>query len=124
EVGRVLGAAGAGAALAAMGCLFPAGFWRRWFYVIAVFCGASFGLGALYHALRIGGLDALTEPHEYIDEAMDKLIWWLPFPLQNLRMPLECLYHAVVFGGLACLAWNRLGWAWLLGLLTWASNPF
>lgn len=124
EIGRVVGGAGAGAALGSIGALFPRGFWRRWFYIAAVLGGGLFSLASVAMAIETAGLPGLTEPYQYQPEAMGRLMWWLPYLASNLRMPLECLYHAMVIGALACLIRRRYGWAWLLGLVSWMSNPF
>lgn len=124
EAGRIAGAAGTGAALGALGCMFPRGAWRKGFYIAVAFGGAMLSVSAVWSALRIAGLNCFTELHEYTDEGYGDLLWWLPFLSQNLRMPLECLYHAMVVGALACLVFGRYKWAWALGLAVWASNPF
>ncbi len=124
EIGRIAGGAGAGAAIGAIGTLFPRGFWRRWFYIAAVIGGGFFGLAAIKTAIDNAGLDGLTEPYQYQPTVEGRMFWWLPYLARNLRMPLECLYHAMVIGALACVVWRRHGWAWLLGAIAWMSNPF
>lgn len=124
EIGRVVGGAGAGAAIGAIGALFPRGFWRRWFYIAAVLGGGFYGLAAIDMAIGNAGLAGLTEPYQYQPRVEGRMFWWLPYLARNLRMPLECIYHALVIGALACLVWRRHGWAWLLGALVWMSNPF
>ncbi len=124
EIARVAGAAGAGAGIAAIGLHFPRGFWRKWFYVAAVIGGGLFSFGAMVASMQVAGIYGLTEPHQYMRHSMGPLLWWLPYLGMNFRMPLECVYHAMVIGVIACLMRQRHLAAFILGILLWMSNPF
>lgn len=124
ELGRVAGAAGAGAAVGALAMMFRRGFWRWWFLVALLPGGGLFWVGAMVLAWKTAGPEGFVELWQYQWQSEDRLLWWLPFLVRNLRLPLECIYHALVMGALACLVWRRHGWALVLGLCVWLSNPF
>jgi len=124
EIGRVAGAAGAGAGIAAIGLHFPRGFWRKWFYLAMVLGGGLFSFGAMVASMDVAGIDGLTESHQYMRHSMGPLLWWLPYLGMNFRMPLECIYHAMAIVTIACLMRQRQLAAFILGIMLWMSNPF
>lgn len=125
ELARVLGSAASGAALAAIGqLLFPASALRRWFWVAAALGGGWFTFGAIEKALEVAGVDGLTDVPPYFRQVFGEHYFWMPFLLQNLVYPLECVYHGLVLGALALLLAGRWRWALVVGGITWFSNPF
>jgi hypothetical protein len=125
EILRVLGTAFSGGCLAIMGaCLFRHRGWRAWFYVAAALGGAWFWVLAVVEAIGTAGVYGLTELPTYLQRAMGPIYWWLPFLAQNVWLPLEAVYHALVLGALALLLCGRRRAAAWLGLATWFSNPF
>jgi len=124
ELGRIAGAAGTGAGVAVIGMHFPRGFWRKWFYVAVVLGGGLFSFGAMAASIDVAGINGLTEPHEYMRHSMGPLLWWLPYLGMNFRMPLECIYHAMAIGVIACLMQQRHRLALIFGAMLWMSNPF
>jgi hypothetical protein len=125
EIGRVLGASATGAAIQIIATrLVPKGQLRRWFYVAAVAGGGLFFIADVFYAIHVAGIDGLTEILEYGRYAQGILYWWLPYLGLNLRMPLECIYHAFVMLGLAFLITGRPWRALACGAATWMCNPF
>jgi len=125
EILRVLGTAFSGGCLAIMGaCLFRHRRWRAWFYVAAAVGGAWFSVLAVVEAITTAGVCGLIELPVYLQRAMGPIYWWLPFLAQNVWLPLEAVYHALVLGAFALLLCGRRRAAAWLGLATWFSNPF
>lgn len=124
EVGRVLGVAASGAGLALLARRLVRRNWRAWFLVALVLGGGWFWVGTIVEGLRISGLDSFTELWAYHYYSFGPLYYWAPFLAQNLRYPLETIYHGIVFLALAALVWRRYRTALALGLVAWFSNPF
>ncbi len=125
ELLRILGAGFSGLAVALIGRkLFSHPTWRGWFYAVSTLGGAYFFVLGIGEAIRTAGIYGLLELPVYFERAMAPIYWWLPFLAQNLWLPLEAVYHAMVLGAFALLLHNQWKWAALLGLAVWFSNPF
>jgi hypothetical protein len=125
EILRVVGSSVTGAAVGALGYfLFGRSSWRQWFYILAAFGGAWFTFLGIVEAVKTAGAAGLFELPIYVARAMGSLFWWLPFLAQNVWLPLEAVYHALVIGALALICAGAVRRAALLGMLAWFSNPF
>lgn len=125
EIGRVAGAAVCGSAIGFIGAkLCPGARWRKWFWIALVLGGGWFTWGAAGLAIEVAGVDGLTEWAEYVPRFMGPLYSWLPFVLENITLPIEPIYHAVLFCAMAALMARRNKLALGLGLAAWFSHPF
>lgn len=124
EALRVAGAAGSGAALAGIGTLLFPRKWRLMYFVVVLFAGGWFAWYALVFTFGYSGIYGLTEWWNYMQYALGPLYYWKLFLTQNLSYPTECVYHALVLGGIAALLAKRNVLAMVIAAATWFSNPF
>lgn len=125
ELARFLSTVICGIAIGAITVrLTPRRFPKAYAALLLVLGGGLYWIPAALEAYRAAGILNLIPIADYVRGAMGQYLNWLPYLTTNVILPLETVYHALVFSALALLLWGHPFAAAAIGAVTWFSNPF